>query len=43
MRIGWGLGTTRRGGERERNSVGGRTALAQLEKIVPQKDRHRWS
>lgn len=41
VRIGWGLGTTRRGGERERNSIGGRVALAQLEKIVPQNERHR--
>lgn len=40
VRIGWGLGTTRRGGERERNSAGGRTALAQLEKIVPQEEQH---
>ena len=41
VRIGWGLGTTRRGGERERNSAGGRAALAQLEKVVPQKECHR--
>lgn len=41
VRIGWGLGTTRRGRERERNSTGGRAALAQLERIVPQKERHR--
>ena len=41
VRIGWGLGTTRRGGERERNTAGGREALAQLERVVPQKEYHR--
>ena len=41
VRIGWGLGTTRRGGERERNSIGGRAALAQLERIVPQNEQYR--
>ena len=41
VRIGWGLGTTRRGGERERNSAGGRTALEQLENLVPQEELHR--
>ena len=40
VRIGWGLGTTRRGGERERNSVSGQMALAQLKNIVPQKEQH---